>query len=81
MAATSDRHDVGQGRLGRRSGFRAACSEVKEKAGNRSVIAAGGVRNEADIRALSSLGIAAALVATSLHDGTLTPEQLASLGA
>ncbi|TIM60983.1 MAG: nickel transporter [Mesorhizobium sp.] len=40
----------------------------------------GGVRNEADIRALSSLGIAAALVATSLHDGTLTPGQLATLG-
>jgi phosphoribosylformimino-5-aminoimidazole carboxamide ribotide isomerase len=48
-------------------------------AGSRTVIAAGGVRNMADIRALSSLGIAAALVATSLHDGTLRPEQLASL--
>ncbi|NGO54806.1 HisA/HisF-related TIM barrel protein [Allomesorhizobium camelthorni] len=56
-------------------------SLIKAKAGNRSVIAAGGVRNEADIRALSSLGVEAALVATSLHDGTLTPGQLASLGA
>jgi len=55
--------------------------EIKAKAGNREIVAAGGVRNEADIRALSSLGIAAALVATSLHDGTLTPKQLASLGA
>lgn len=54
--------------------------EIKRKAGNRCVIAAGGVRDEADIRALSSLGIAAALVATSLHNGTLTPAQLASLG-
>ncbi|MEI8702266.1 HisA/HisF-related TIM barrel protein [Mesorhizobium sp. ISC15] len=54
---------------------------IKAKAGSRSVIAAGGVRNEADIRALSSLGITAALVATSLHDGTLTPEHLATLGA
>ena len=55
--------------------------EVKAKAGDRSVIAAGGVRNKSDIRALSSLGVvAAALVATSLHDGTLTPRQLASLG-
>jgi phosphoribosylformimino-5-aminoimidazole carboxamide ribotide isomerase len=53
---------------------------IKAKAGSRSVIAAGGVRNEADIRALSSLGIAAALVATSLHDGTLTPGHLAALG-
>ncbi|RWQ67486.1 MAG: nickel transporter [Mesorhizobium sp.] len=54
---------------------------IKAKAGSRSVIAAGGVRNEADIRALSSLGITAALVATSLHDGTLTPKHLATLGA
>ncbi|MBN9065990.1 MAG: nickel transporter [Rhizobiales bacterium] len=52
--------------------------EIRAKAGDREIIAAGGVRNEADIRALSSLGVAAALVATSLHDGTLTPEQLAS---
>jgi phosphoribosylformimino-5-aminoimidazole carboxamide ribotide isomerase len=54
-------------------------SQIKARAGNRSVIAAGGVRNEADIRALSALGIEAALVATSLHDGTLAPGQLASL--
>jgi phosphoribosylformimino-5-aminoimidazole carboxamide ribotide isomerase len=55
-------------------------SQIKARAGSRYVIAAGGVRNEADIRALSALGIAAALVATSLHDGTLTPRRLASLG-
>lgn len=58
----------------------ARLEEIKRKAGNRSVIAAGGVRGEADIHALSSLGIAAALVATSLHDGTLTSRQLASFG-
>ena len=58
----------------------ARLEEIKARAGSRAVIAAGGVRNEADIRALSALGIAAALVATSLHDGTLTPGQLASLG-
>ena len=52
---------------------------IKAKAGTRAVIAAGGVRNENDIRTLSSLGIAGALVATSLHDGTLTSAQLASL--
>ena len=58
----------------------ARLEEIKRKAGNRAVIAAGGVRGEADIRALSSLGIAAALVATSLHNGTLTSQQLKSLG-
>lgn len=57
----------------------ARLAEIKRRAGNRSVIAAGGVRDEADLRALSSLGIAAALVATSLHNGTLSPAQLASL--
>jgi phosphoribosylformimino-5-aminoimidazole carboxamide ribotide isomerase len=58
----------------------ARLEEIRRKAGNRTIIAAGGVRGEADISALSSLGIAAALVATSLHNGTLTSQQLASLG-
>ncbi|MEP9396527.1 HisA/HisF-related TIM barrel protein [Mesorhizobium sp. KR2-14] len=53
--------------------------EIKARAGARAVIAAGGVRNEADLRELARLGIAAALVATSLHDGTLTPAQIATL--
>jgi phosphoribosylformimino-5-aminoimidazole carboxamide ribotide isomerase len=53
--------------------------EIKARAGARAVIAAGGVRNEADLRELARLGIAAALVATSLHDGTLTPAQIAAL--
>lgn len=53
--------------------------DIKAMAGDRSVIAAGGVRDEADIRALVTLGIEGALVATSLHDGTLTPAQLAIL--
>lgn len=56
-------------------------SEIKAKAGSRSVVAAGGVRGEIDIRGLSSLGIDAALVATSLHDGTLTREQLSALSS
>ena len=47
--------------------------DVKAMAGKRTVVAAGGVRDMSDIRALSSMGIDAALVATSLHDGTLTP--------
>jgi phosphoribosylformimino-5-aminoimidazole carboxamide ribotide isomerase len=59
----------------------ARVQEIKAKAGDREIVAAGGVRNEADIRALASLGVAAALAATSLHDGTLTPRQLASLDA
>lgn len=59
----------------------AKLQRIKAKAGNREVVAAGGVRNEADLRKLSSLGISAALVATSLHDGTLTAAHLASIHA
>ncbi len=53
--------------------------DIVARAGHRTVVAAGGVRDEADIRALSEIGVTAALVATSLHDGTLAPEQLTSL--
>jgi phosphoribosylformimino-5-aminoimidazole carboxamide ribotide isomerase len=55
----------------------AKLGRIKAKAGDRAVIAAGGVRDVGDIRNLSSLGISAALVATSLHDGTLAPAHLA----
>jgi phosphoribosylformimino-5-aminoimidazole carboxamide ribotide isomerase len=53
--------------------------EIKSRAGEREVIAAGGVRHETDLRELGALGISAALVATSLHDGTLTGAQIAKL--
>lgn len=58
----------------------ARLAEIKARAGKREIIAAGGLRNMQDIGALASLGIAVALVATSLHDSTLTAQQLASLG-
>ncbi|MGB3388181.1 MAG: HisA/HisF-related TIM barrel protein [Pseudaminobacter sp.] len=57
----------------------ATLAEIKAKAGGRMLIAAGGVRNEADLRQLSSLGIAAALVSTSLHNGMLTSDGIAAL--
>ncbi|MGO9819606.1 MAG: HisA/HisF-related TIM barrel protein [Solirubrobacteraceae bacterium] len=38
-----------------------------------AIYAGGGVRDEADLRALESAGAAGALVATALHDGRLTP--------
>ncbi len=54
-------------------------AEIKAKAGDRDIVAAGGVRDEDDIRALAALGVSAALVATSLHNGALTAEHLAAL--
>jgi len=55
--------------------------EIKARAGGRAIVAAGGIRNDGDIRVLAEMGVAAALMATSLHDGTLTATHLASLGA
>ncbi|MDQ6438249.1 HisA/HisF-related TIM barrel protein [Mesorhizobium sp. LHD-90] len=52
--------------------------EVKVRAGDRTIIAAGGVRDAADLHQLKSLGVGAALVATALHDKTLTAERLVS---
>jgi phosphoribosylformimino-5-aminoimidazole carboxamide ribotide isomerase len=42
---------------------------VRDVAGGRTIYAAGGVRNGADLTALRRAGMAGALVATSLHDG------------
>jgi phosphoribosylformimino-5-aminoimidazole carboxamide ribotide isomerase len=58
----------------------AALREVLDRAQGRRVWAAGGVRDAADLAALRDLGCAGALVATALHDGRLTREDLARLG-
>jgi phosphoribosylformimino-5-aminoimidazole carboxamide ribotide isomerase len=44
---------------------------IRDRARNREIYAAGGVRDGADLAALRRAGIAGALVATSLHDGRL----------
>ncbi|MEQ1951111.1 HisA/HisF-related TIM barrel protein [Mesorhizobium sp. CN2-181] len=54
--------------------------EVQAKAGDRIIIAAGGLRDAADIEHLKSLGVAAALVATALHNGKLNAKRLAPFG-
>jgi phosphoribosylformimino-5-aminoimidazole carboxamide ribotide isomerase len=53
--------------------------EIRSKAPERQVYAAGGLRDAADLAALAAAGIAGALVATSLHNGTLTGAQIARL--
>ncbi len=53
---------------------------IKARAGaSRRVYAAGGVRDEADLLALKAAGIAGALVATALHDGSLAAPALRRL--
>ena len=44
------------------------------------LLAGGGVRDVADLRALAAAGAAGALVATALHGGAIGPEQLRALG-
>ncbi|MCO6180568.1 HisA/HisF-related TIM barrel protein [Ciceribacter sp. RN22] len=57
----------------------ARLAEIKARAGARQVVAAGGVRDATDLRKLAEMGISAALVATSIHNGTLTREVIAGM--
>ncbi len=54
-------------------------AEIVARAGTRRVYAAGGVRDAADLRALRDAGAAGALVATALHGGAITGQDIASL--
>ncbi|HEY8124950.1 MAG TPA: HisA/HisF-related TIM barrel protein [Methylocystis sp.] len=54
----------------------AQVSQIVERAGDRRVFAAGGVRDARDLEQLEKIGAAGALVATALHDGALTSADL-----
>jgi phosphoribosylformimino-5-aminoimidazole carboxamide ribotide isomerase len=54
-------------------------AEICARAPTRSIYAAGGVRDASDLAVLQQLGVAGALVATSLHDGRLTGADIARL--
>ncbi len=54
-------------------------TDIKARAIDRRIFAAGGVRNADDLATLAQAGIAGALVATSLHNGALTGAQIARL--
>jgi len=57
----------------------ARIAAVRSVAGARSVYAAGGVRDAADLAAIKSTGAAGVLVASALHDGRLSGADLQSL--
>ena len=53
-------------------------SQIIDRAGpKRRVLAAGGLRGPEDIAALNDLGVAGILVASALHDGRLTADDIA----
>jgi phosphoribosylformimino-5-aminoimidazole carboxamide ribotide isomerase len=54
-------------------------ADICARAPGRSIYAAGGVRDTSDLAALQQLGVAGALVATSLHDGRLSGADLARI--
>jgi phosphoribosylformimino-5-aminoimidazole carboxamide ribotide isomerase len=53
---------------------------IRQRAGERRLYAAGGVRDAADLKALRRAGAAGVLVASALHDGRLSPADLAGFG-
>src|SRR5262249_13615981 len=54
---------------------------IRAFAGPRRIYAAGGVRDRADLVMLQQAGIAGALVASCLHDGSLSGAEIATLGS
>ena len=52
-------------------------AELKRRAPNRSLFAAGGVRGEDDLARLGMAGVSGVLLASALHDGSLTAEAIA----
>jgi phosphoribosylformimino-5-aminoimidazole carboxamide ribotide isomerase len=69
-------------RVGSRAGPDMDVLAAVRKAGaTRMVYAAGGVRDATDLTALARAGIAGALVASCLHDGRLSGEDIAALTA
>jgi len=51
--------------------------DIIEQAGERRIYAAGGVRDADDLQRLADLGVAGVLVASALHDGRLSQDDLA----
>lgn len=58
----------------------ARIAAIRERAGDRRVFAAGGVRGPEDLAALEAAGAAGVLVASALHDGRIAAADLAAYG-
>ncbi len=71
--------DLARVGTGAGTGTEALCARLAEKFPGLEVAAGGGVRGPDDLRRLKACGVRAALVASALHDGALTREDLAAL--
>lgn len=64
-------------RVGANKGIDMQCLDtVLNLAGSKKVYAAGGVRNKDDLIELKSIGVNGVLLATALHNGTITKEDI-----
>ena len=59
-----------------RYGCHGAASAIIGRAGKRKIYAAGGVRNRADLMALRHCAAAGVLVASALHEGAITAQDM-----
>jgi phosphoribosylformimino-5-aminoimidazole carboxamide ribotide isomerase len=55
-------------------------ADLKRRAPQRSVYAAGGVKGEDDLARLQTAGAAGVLLASALHDGKLSAEAIGKYG-
>ncbi|MBI2823828.1 MAG: hisA/hisF family protein [Planctomycetia bacterium] len=55
------------------------CRRLRDRLPDCELVAGGGIRGRADLEALAAAGCDAALVASALHDGRLTPQDIAAL--
>lgn len=53
--------------------------DIKSAAAGKKIYMAGGIRNTGDLRVLDDRGVTGALVATALHNGSITGQELAEL--
>lgn len=68
------------GRVGTGAGVdRALIAAARERLPDLALLIGGGIRNRDELHALKALGVAAALVATALHQGRVTAEDIAAL--
>lgn len=61
------------------TGTEELCRELAARHPGVEILAGGGVRDVADLRRLRACGVGGVLVASALHDGRLTAEQLAAV--